>query len=234
MNINISHVSNYMLSFFRENVPSSLSAQYKKILMVVSIALGFIAICYMAKKKWFNGKVEEGIIKKEISSFLFKDDEQRVVEDIEILGDENVYDYLPSLTSKSTPKPDLLTDEYGIINGKGKRIYASNNVAEGEFKNGKLNGKGKRTYPSGKIDEGEFEDGRLNGKGKIIGISWSSGGVWEGEFKNGWLNGRGKRPYPDGAIGEGEFKNCKLHGKGKKTWPDGRIEEGIYQNGVLI
>lgn len=46
MNIHLNSFSNYAVSFLKESVLPSLSAQHKKILVIVSLALGFLAACY--------------------------------------------------------------------------------------------------------------------------------------------------------------------------------------------
>jgi hypothetical protein len=50
MNIDVNYFSNYVVSFFKENIASSLTVQQKKIACVVIIALGFLAALYMVKQ----------------------------------------------------------------------------------------------------------------------------------------------------------------------------------------
>ena len=42
--------------------------------------------------------------------------------------------------------------------GKGKLVWPSGDVYEGDFKNGKRHGKGKRINSDGSYYEGEYED----------------------------------------------------------------------------
>ena len=77
-----------------------------------------------------------------------------------------------------------------------------------------MNGNGKHTYASGEVYEGEFKDGKSSGNGKY---TCASGAVYEGEFKDGKRNGNGKYTCANGFVYEGEFKDDEMNGNGKHT-----------------
>ena len=116
----------------------------------------------------------------------------------------------------------------GKRNGNGKHTYADGAVYEGEFKDDERSGNGKYTHPSGVVYEGKFEDGKLNGKGKY---TYASGAVYEGKFKDDQRNGNGKFTYRSGGVYEGEFEDGKRNGKGKYTFASGDVYEGEFKDG---
>src|SRR5437868_5093484 len=77
MNI-ISSSSSFAISFFSEKILPSLTAQQKKILVIATIALGFLTACY-AIRHVFYGKVEANPEKKEVDKKV----EEVVAEEIE-------------------------------------------------------------------------------------------------------------------------------------------------------
>lgn len=58
MNVNFNSLSSNALSFFKENVLSSLTDQQKKILIVASIAFSCLAACYLVRQWCLISKVE--------------------------------------------------------------------------------------------------------------------------------------------------------------------------------
>lgn len=54
MNINLNSFSNGVNLFFKESVLPSVTAQQKKILMIASIAFGFLVACYLANRYFFK------------------------------------------------------------------------------------------------------------------------------------------------------------------------------------
>lgn len=129
-------------------------------------------------------------------------------------------------------EPLLKNHHIDDLNGHGKQTYASGDVYEGEFKDGKANGKGIYTRADGSIYIGEFKDGKRNGQGKQ---TYTHSDVYEGHFRDEKRYGRGKYIFKNGDIYEGEFKNDYLHGRAKKI--DGKkrlLEQGEYESGKLI
>jgi len=57
MNITLNSFSNYAISFLKEEVLPTLTAQQKKILIISSIAFGFLAACY-AISRCFKPQME--------------------------------------------------------------------------------------------------------------------------------------------------------------------------------
>ena len=109
--------------------------------------------------------------------------------------------------------------EYGIYR------YASGDMYEGEWRNGKLMGQGKYTYADGDIHEGGYKDDKRRGQGKYICVN---GDAYEGCFKNSKHHGQGKYSYANGTVYEGCWKYHKKHGVGKMTYADGTVFEGLW------
>lgn len=242
MNINFNCFSN--CEFFSiKNFKSVLTIQQKKIFLVVSVALGLLATCYLIYLKMMKTS-------------------RNGVSHIKVLGIKK--DKNPKLEIEKDKKQDeqeqmishLVIDQLGIINGIGERYYENGDYAQGTFRNGKLNGKGELICTGVKF-VGDFQDGLLHGQGKI---TYSDGSYREGCFKNGKLHGQGvcinqpcslytglafegifhenvltngKITFDDGEVREGEFKRNLLHGKGKQILPDGIIREGIFDHNNL-
>ena len=99
------------------------------------------------------------------------------------------------LTSKESSKINIpLGDQY-----------------EEETKDGKPNGKGKYIFASGDIHEGTFKEGKL----KTGTIKNQNGEEFTGNFTNNLLNGQGEYKNNKGEEYKGEFKEGKKDGKGK-------------------
>lgn len=85
-------------------------------------------------------------------------------------------------------------------------VYSGPKNAEG-----KPHGKGKLVYDSGDIYEGDFVNGEMTGVGAL---QMLDGSRYEGGFKNGLLSGIGKFAYSNGDTYEGAFLEDAYHGKG--------------------
>lgn len=199
MNIHPNSFSNYAVSFFKESVLPSLTAQHKKILLITSIVFG-LAVCYMVSCYYFKAKLLNGYGKK-----------TSPYGDVE----EGLFDNGALIQPKINPSPKKETRTYpcGIVavgefkgdelNGQGKKTFVNGTVEEGEFKDDELNGPGKLTFADGTVLDGEFKDGWLcQGKKTFL-----DGVSLEGEFKNNLLNGKGKVTLSDGKVVEGIYKN---------------------------
>mgnify|MGYP006224946407 FL=1 len=68
------------------------------------------------------------------------------------------------------------------------------------------------------IYEGEYKDGVYHGQGTMI---YSNRDKYVGEWKDGKENGQGTYTYSDGDtyVYVGEFKDGKFHGQGTITYP---------------
>jgi hypothetical protein len=203
MNINLKTIPHYATTFCVEKIQISLTAKQKKILLITSLAL--IAVGFIAALF--------AISRYRNSHSPLKDQ------------------VTPIQVTPIKDRVKLMSDDDGVLNGNGKRIYPDGSKANGDFKNGKLHGTGTLYMADGTIQKGEFKKGKLHGKGKND-LRWC-GMVEEGEFQKGKLEGKGKRIHPDGRIEEGEFKKDMLTGKGKITLKNGRVVEGHFKYGLM-
>lgn len=243
---NLTSFPSHTVSLLQEKVMLSLSSQHKRILLIASCALGFLAACY-AISRCFGEKKATSLAKISFDD----EDKSDLTDDIKESSPSKKKE---ALKPKKTETVRKIIYEGKILNGRpygqGKLTFPNGKVIEGEFKNGMLNGKGKIvhsdgekldgefkngsfvegkvTFPNGKEIEGVFKNGLLNGKGKIV---CSDGETWDGEFKNGWLI-EGKVNFPDGLIEQGTFLREVLHGQGKVTKPNGDVQEGEFHFGV--
>lgn len=220
MNIHLNCLFNYGLSFFKENILSSLTAQKKKIIMVASAIFG-CSVAYYVLKRCFkvneiideDGKLEQ-LRNKIFNQKLFgKNDEEK---------NPKIFQKIP-LNDGLVWEGEGIIDNGDLKEGKGKLAFRDGHEEEGSFKNGKLNGKGKMTFSNGSIWEGEFKDGLLTGQGTK---RFSDKTVFEGEFKENDLNGKGKKSYSFGLVEEGQFKHEVLNGQGRISHPRSIISKG--------
>jgi hypothetical protein len=187
MNIGLNLLSNFVTPFISKPALSSLTTQ-KKILVIASIALAFLALYLAANRYCFkenkglpqNDKLSRSSSSKETPKEKIKDEIQQI--------------------GKIIFKEATFTAEYrgGILMGQGK-IAMADGLAEfdGEFTVDILR------------DEGFKKEHLLYGNGKI---TFTDGTVFEGEFINGDLDGKGKKTYPNGKVEEGKFENDILIG----------------------
>ena len=85
MNIKLNYFFSHAVSFFRESVKPSLTAQHKKIFVITSITFGFLAACYLAYRCCFKAKQLNSLCKGTYSDEAavkdkFKNDETHAEE----------------------------------------------------------------------------------------------------------------------------------------------------------
>lgn len=117
-----------------------------------------------------------------------------------------------------------------IKQGSTQRLDYEDGYYEGEVTDGNINGYGKYVYKTGEIAEGNWVNGELNGKGKY---TYANGTIYEGNFNYGVQNGNGcKVTFNNGDIFEGVFVNGKL-GSGIYTYANGNMAM-LDENGEVI
>ena len=92
-------------------------------------------------------------------------------------------------------------------------------------------GKGRMVWMSGDVYEGNMKDNYFFGLGKMV---WATGESYEGEWENDLMNGFGKMIWNDSTIYVGYWKNNLMNGLGTLTYPDGTFEKGEWKDGELI
>ncbi len=106
----------------------------------------------------------------------------------------------------------------GFANGRGTVQWYQNGEKTstfiGNLRNGKMHGKGKAIWSSGNIYEGDWVNGKQEGKGKK---TWADGYVYQGEYSNGKQNGQGKIRQANGSVYQGGWLDSKPNGYGKLT-----------------
>ena len=117
------------------------------------------------------------------------------------------------------------------VTGKGKYVWASGDVYEGDWVNSERTGKGKITLADGGVYEGDYVNGERTGKGKYV---WADGDVYEGDWVNGERTGQGKHVRADGDVYEGDFVNGERTGQGKHTSTSGEVHEGVWSEGNIV
>lgn len=160
---------------------------------------------------------------KAVSPIVLQNSEQESLEAKELMD---------GVVVKVLPDGSILNGEFlnGLLNGRGKTIYTSSIVWEGNYQEGRIVGKGIVRISKHEAREAEFIYDDLRSTLKIVFVD---GDFWEGKFENGLLNGWGKMFYQTGEIREGEFKNNQLCGQGTLTLPDGRILKGEFKDNLL-
>jgi len=116
--------------------------------------------------------------------------------------------------------------------GKGKYIWSSGDIYEGNWVKGQIQGFGKMIYTNGDIYEGNWTDGKPEGEGKY---TCADGDVYQGLFKpNGWTMNVEKATltYTNGNIYEGDIVECNPRNKGKLTYANGDVYEGNFVDGM--
>ncbi len=118
---------------------------------------------------------------------------------------------------------DLVND---VREGRGKMIFASGNVYNGQWKNGMMHGLGEFVFAAtGERYVGDFVNGTLHGQGKLY---YVSGLVYDGGFVKGKREGGGTLIYPNGDRYEGSWLVDKICGYGKFYYADGRVYRGMF------
>lgn len=240
-----------------------LFLRQKKILAIASIALSFLAACYLVRNLCISNKLFHLNADKKLSAHLNVKHDKGVSSSYQknenVLKSPSPSSNKPAESPKHDDEKRILADgtiqlgkfKNDQLEGYGKIIFPNGQICKGMFKNNQLEGQAKVIFPNGKIFEGIFKNQQLNGQGKI---TFSNGQIDEGIFKDGKLHGRGKVKFPNGQswdgifednelvegtvladdqIWEGKFKDNKLHGSGKKTFPSGQILSGNFQKGRL-
>lgn len=219
MNIYFNSFSSYEVSYLKESIKPLLTAQHKKILIIVSIIFGVLAIGYIVSRYFFYAKK---------------------LAEVEEIKES------PKFKQMTVIEGDFTT---GKLNGPGKITYPDGTIWEGEFKDSQLNGQGKMIiftdcYKTNakiidKILEGEFKDNKLNGQGKKIYVqneNHTQEAEFIGHFKDNELHGQGKITYTINgkfvASQEGQFENSFLHGQGKSITSKGVVLCGIFDHGT--
>lgn len=223
MNINFNSFSCYAVSFLKESILPSFTAQQKKILVIASIAFGVLAAWYVASRccltaKNLNGPGTKLLPDGTVENGEFKDDK------------------LNGLGSISFPNGGVESGLFsnGELHGKGKISFADGTVWEGEFSNGKLH-QGKKTEPNGDFLEGEFDPTDLFNRRTVLKgrKSLKDGQFLEGEIKDEKLHGIGKFRTYTGAVMEGEWKDGHLV-QGKITKGNGEVVEGEFLDNYCL
>ncbi|CAF3379397.1 unnamed protein product [Rotaria socialis] len=126
--------------------------------------------------------------------------------------------------------------------GKGRRQYASGNLYEGMWVNGKRHGYGVFSWSNGNGEYlGQWENGVQNGHGVHIWYiiraeesQYALRNYYEGNFLDGRRNGYGTFYYSSGTKYIGEWKADQKHGKGKVILRNGTMIEADFQNDRII
>ena len=122
-------------------------------------------------------------------------------------------------------KGDFLNN---LRHGTGKD-YRKNAKYEGEFKKDKKCGKGKIIFESGDIYEGEFNDNKFNGYGHYI---WAKNGhEYKGNYLNGKFHGEGLYKWGENEYYNGEYVNGIKEGEGEISYADGKKFFVNFSNG---
>lgn len=125
----------------------------------------------------------------------------------------------------------------GVRNGQGVEVSEVEQY-EGTFRNDKKDGEGKLFFKkSQNVYEGDFKQGKMTGK---CVFSWANGDRYEGTILNGIFDGKGKYTWNDGMEYEGNYDRGVRRGYGIFKWKDGKIYKGEFEknlphgNGVII
>ena len=116
----------------------------------------------------------------------------------------------------------------GLRHGIGKD-YRNNSKYEGDFRKDKKCGKGKIVFDSGDIYEGEFNDNKFNGYGHYI---WfKNGHEYKGNYLNGKFHGEGFYRWGKNEYYNGEYVNGVKEGEGEISYADGKKFFVNFTNG---
>ncbi len=115
--------------------------------------------------------------------------------------------------------------ESGYLHGQGERTDAAKNRSIGTFVKGKLEGEGTILYANGNRFQGMFSKGAREGFGTMM---WASGDRYSGNYVQDKRSGYGTYSFPDGSRYEGEFLDGKYHGQGENYYASGAVYRGGY------
>lgn len=145
----------------------------------------------------------------------------------------------PEVKSESN-KPKRVFEQWGtsgeyigyVVDGKrhgrGKMMYTTGDIYDGEWHEDKRHGQGKMRYTDGTYYDGEWKNNLKDGKAKRY--RYANGNIYTGNIKKGKAHGNGTMKYVDGSIYEGMWKENKKHGQGKLQYANGNIYIGQFQN----
>lgn len=104
--------------------------------------------------------------------------------------------------------------------------YASGDLYDGEWREGKKHGKGRFSFASGSTYEGEWRDDRRHGEGML---SYSDGDRYQGGWREDKKHGTGVCTFSDGVVYNGGWHAGSFHGAGTLSYRDGRVFEGLWE-----
>src|ERR1019366_900202 len=130
MKININSFCNYSVSFFKERIQTTLTAQQQKILSIVGIALGLLAACYVVKRYCLT----------RCSSKPLNGEETKTLVDGTVLKGQFENGFLKGQGKKIYSDGKVEEGEFkeGKLHGPGKRTCRNGRIEEGQFEEGKL------------------------------------------------------------------------------------------------
>jgi len=113
-------------------------------------------------------------------------------------------------------------DNEGKPHGRGKMIYATGAVYEGDWVHGEWEGEGSLLYANGTVYVGGWKNGKRHGFGNHY---LSNGLHYQGEFMDGDSHGPGRLFYQSGKLKfEGVKDHTKWSGPLKEFFPSGQIK----------
>merc|ERR1712038_2179112 len=114
--------------------------------------------------------------------------------------------------------------------GKDYVDLSSEEKYDGDVDDDQLpHGKGKKVYASGAIYEGEWEHGLRHGTGTLY---TSNGNRYEGDWKKDEMHGKGILTYVFGDYHEGGFEHNHRSGKGRYVYTNGCAYYGSWEKSV--
>ena len=113
-------------------------------------------------------------------------------------------------------------------NGQGVKVWANDDIYEGQWRNNLRNGQGTMTWASGAKYQGEYKNDLKDGQGTY---TCANGQKYQGQWKNGNMDGQGTYTWPSGAMYQGAWKNDLRDGQGTYTYASGDQYQGEYKNG---
>lgn len=117
----------------------------------------------------------------------------------------------------------------GLRNGIGTYTYSYGSTYSGEWKDDKRNGQGTSNWPGYGTYTGQFENDQRNGQGTFV---YEDGTKYSGYWKNDLMDGQGTMTYTNGANYQGNWSMNMYNGQGTYTWADGDQYTGNYINGL--
>lgn len=127
----------------------------------------------------------------------------------------------------ATPPAENKCVSGNCYDGKGKEVYTTGDIYEGDFVDGLRHGQGTYTAKNGDVYVGQFAKGGYNGKGRY---RFANSQIYDGDWIDSKRQGKGKFTYADGKIYEGEFANNLRQGQGTLTFKNGEVYVGQFAN----